>query len=150
MACPPDNRSCMRLCFGMFPSTSRHDEVRPMKSIKFFSLILMCATSCLALVLPAIGVVSFPRQLTDHSAFQSMDQSPGLENSSILPGQPTFAVSASYPNSEGIPPSLGNSLLVPNAPVNKMGMGLWLLLVSTWFVSLFLWTVSPSPGVSKR
>jgi hypothetical protein len=121
-----------------------------MKSIKFLSLILMCATSSLALVLPAIGVVSFPRQLTDHSAFQSMDQAPRLESSSILPGQPSFAVSAPYPNSEGMPPSLGNSPLVPNAAVNKMGMGLWLLLVSTWFVSLFLWTISPAPGASKR
>lgn len=33
-----------------------------MKSMKFASLILLCATSLLALVLPALGVVSFPEQ----------------------------------------------------------------------------------------
>jgi hypothetical protein len=124
-----------------------------MKSIKFLSLILMCATSSLALILPAIGVVSFPRQLTDQStqsAIQAVGQTPGMENFSIPPGQPSFAVSAPYPNSEGMPPSLGNAPLVPNTPVNKMGMGLWLLLVSTWFVSLFLWTIAPTPGPSKR
>jgi hypothetical protein len=122
-----------------------------MKSIKFFSLILMCATSSLALILPAIGIVSFPRQLTDHSTIQAMmGQTPSLENSSIPSGQASFSVSAPYPNSEGMPPSLGNSPMVPNNPVNKVGMGLWLLLVSTWFLSLFLWTIAPSPGPSKR
>jgi len=35
-----------------------------MQSIKFMSLIVICATSCLALLLPAIGVVPFPRQLS--------------------------------------------------------------------------------------
>ncbi len=34
-----------------------------MKSLKFISLIMLCATSSLALVLPALGVVSFPEQL---------------------------------------------------------------------------------------
>lgn len=33
-----------------------------MRSLKFASLILLCATSILALVLPALGVVSFPEQ----------------------------------------------------------------------------------------
>ena len=33
-----------------------------MKSVKFASLTLLCATSILALVLPALGVVSFPEQ----------------------------------------------------------------------------------------
>jgi hypothetical protein len=121
-----------------------------MKSIKFFSLILMCATSSLALILPAIGVVSFPRQLTDHSTIQAMVQTPGLEKPSIPSGQASFSVSAPYPNSEGMPPSLGNSPMAPNNPVNKLGMGLWLLLVSTWFLSLFLWTIAPSPGTIKR
>jgi hypothetical protein len=113
----------------------------------------MCATSSLALILPAIGVVSFPRQLTDpsaRSAIQAVGQTPGMENYLAPSGQPSFAVSAPYLNSEGMPPSLGNGPLVPNTPVNKMGMGLWLLLVSTWFVSLFLWTIAPSPGASKR
>lgn len=110
----------------------------------------MCATSSLALILPAIGVVSFPRQLTDQSVTQTIGQTQGMENISIPPGQPSFAVSAPYPNSEGMPPSLGNAPLVPATPVNKMGMGLWLLLVSTWFVSLFLWTIAPNPGPSKR
>ena len=35
-----------------------------MQSIKFMSLIVICATSCLALLLPAIGVVPFPSQLS--------------------------------------------------------------------------------------
>lgn len=35
-----------------------------MQSIKFISLIVICATSCLALILPAVGVVPFPRELS--------------------------------------------------------------------------------------
>ena len=35
-----------------------------MQSIKFISLIVICATSCLALILPAVGVVPFPKQLS--------------------------------------------------------------------------------------
>lgn len=35
-----------------------------MQSIKFISLIVLCATSSMALFLPAIGVVPFPRHLS--------------------------------------------------------------------------------------
>lgn len=128
-----------------------------MKSIKFLSLILMCATSSLALILPAFGVVSFPRQLTDRSAIQATGQTEPFSNGLILPGQVilpgqgSVAVSTPFPNSDGFPPSLETNALTPKTSVNKMGMGLWLLLVSTWFLSLFVWTIAPVPGgPSKR
>jgi hypothetical protein len=111
----------------------------------------MCATSSLALILPAFGVVSFPRQLTDHSAIQATGQTEPFSNGLILPGQGSVAVSTPFPNSDMFPPSLESNAPAPKSSVNKMGMGLWLLLVSTWFLSLFVWTIAPVPGgASKR
>jgi len=46
--------------------------------MKFTGLILICATSCLALILPAIGVVHFPKTSESLSAASSIASSQGL------------------------------------------------------------------------
>ncbi|XZE21137.1 hypothetical protein SH449x_001034 [Pirellulaceae bacterium SH449] len=43
-----------------------------MQSIKFISLIVLCATSSMALFLPAIGVVPFPRHLSGNPSQNGM------------------------------------------------------------------------------
>lgn len=43
-----------------------------MQSIKFISLIILCATSSMALFLPAIGVVPFPRHLSGNLSQNGM------------------------------------------------------------------------------
>ena len=39
-----------------------------LKTMKFTGLILICASSCLALILPAIGVVHFPKRVLPQSS----------------------------------------------------------------------------------
>ena len=46
--------------------------------MKFTGLILICATSCLALILPAIGVVQFPKTSESRYAASSLASSHGL------------------------------------------------------------------------
>lgn len=150
-----------------------------MKSVKFLSLILMCATSSLALILPAIGVVSFPRQLIDPSASHTLQTTslqpvnaipqngvailpggswppPGSNNTPGLPGPGGFPISAPAPNMDGFPPSLTTNSSsesggqLPTTTVNKMGMGLWLVLLSTWLLALFVWGIAPSPTPNRR
>ena len=41
--------------------------------MKFTGLILICATSCLALILPAIGVVQFPKSLKSRTGTLATD-----------------------------------------------------------------------------
>ena len=64
--------------------------------MKFTGLILICASSCLALILPAIGVVHFP-QATQHS--------------SAGQASPTFATSTPAPTPQFPGPTQSN---VPN------------------------------------
>lgn len=149
-----------------------------MKSMKFASLILLCATSSLGLILPAIGVVSFPQQLIRQSDLQQTSMTPG--QAPITPGvwQPAqgsapvpFAphgtsnqgglpITTNLPAaSSSSPPSLDpQSLTQPTAlslnmqgdEPNKIGTGLWLLLGPIWIASLIMWTIAPGPKTNKK
>jgi len=70
--------------------------------MKFTGLILICATSCLALILPAIGVVHFPKSSESLSAASSIASSQGLPVStqSGMGFSPT-----NLPWSQSLPPS---------------------------------------------
>jgi hypothetical protein len=48
------------------------------KNMKFTGLILICATSCLALILPAIGVVQFPKNPESTFGPSSLSPSQGF------------------------------------------------------------------------
>ena len=57
-----------------------------MQSIKFISLIVICATSCLALILPAVGVVPFPKELSGapaHAASALPASDPSFNNGGV-------------------------------------------------------------------
>ena len=91
--------------------------------MKFTGLILICATSCLALILPAIGVVHFPKTLESTSRPSGLALSQGFPvmAQSVLGSTPTNQPwtqelpFASQPNSpfpgSALPPS---SRLPPN------------------------------------
>ena len=96
--------------------------------MKFTGLILICATSCLALILPAIGVVQFPKTSESLSAASSLASSPSLPVStqSGMGSSPTNLpwTQSIPPNSQQaspfqsytLPPSLmPPSLMPPNA-----------------------------------
>jgi hypothetical protein len=57
---------------------------------------------------------------------------------------------------DGFPPSLTTNSSsesggqLPTTTVNKMGMGLWLVLLSTWLLALFVWGIAPSPTPNRR
>lgn len=139
-----------------------------MQSIKFISLIVMCATSCLALLLPAVGVVPFPKQLSGINtplpptnpstidAFGNQNPTantmPGLpisaSNVAGLPVSPTLSSSnfaggdAIQGTGNAIPPSTGIEIV---SKYDTLGFGIWLLLVPIWIVSLVVWSVTPTP-----
>lgn len=149
-----------------------------MKSMKFASLILLCATSSLALVLPALGVVSFPQQLIRQSDLQPTSMTAGPDpmqpgnwqpaqgstsanfGSQGIPGQGGLPIATTFPPAPASsPPSLDPngfaqpSHLAGNIPVdepNKIGTGLWLLLGPIWIASLIMWTVAPGPKANKK
>ena len=150
-----------------------------MKSMKFASLILLCATSSLALVLPALGVVSFPQQLIKNSDLPSTTSVPGPEGGPTGGWQPAqgglpiatgFANSSLPPSATTAPPSFPSQSLVPpsldpralNDPTlqqnsvgveehpSKVGTGLWLLLGPIWLASLCMWTIAPGPKTGKK
>ena len=75
--------------------------------MKFTGLILICATSCLALILPAIGVVHFPKTSESLSAASSIASSQGLPVStqSGMGFSPT-----NLPWSQVLPPSSQQAL----------------------------------------
>lgn len=93
-----------------------------MQSIKFISLIIICATSCLALILPAVGVVPFPRELSGARS-PSADSLPngsdvtanGALSASQTPGSGPWGV-------ETAGQSLSGSTL-PGLPVSMNGVG---------------------------
>jgi len=84
--------------------------------MKFTGLILICATSCLALILPAIGVVHFPKSSESLSAASSIAASQGL------PVSTQSGAGFSQTNlqwSQSIPPSslqaISTSLMPPSS-----------------------------------
>lgn len=82
--------------------------------MKFTGLILICATSCLALILPAIGVVQFPKTT------ESLSVASNIESLSGLP-----------------------------VSTQKLGMGVWLMLVPVCLIGLAMWTFAPNPSGAK-
>lgn len=150
-----------------------------MKSMKFASLILLCATSSLALILPALGVVSFPQELIKNSDLPSTMSAPGPDGVTTggwQSAQGGLPIAASIPSSSLgtpatiAPPSLatpplsppsldpmahGHSTFEPNIVSDeknpsKVGTGLWLLLGPVWLASLAMWTIAPGPKTGKK
>ncbi|MFZ4468482.1 MAG: hypothetical protein ACOYOZ_04445 [Pirellula sp.] len=175
--------------------------------MKFTGLILMCAASSLALLLPALGVVKFPVLDNQIAAGVAPGSDPDLARSSSAPysaasarsgtqnlGQPGQLLGQlpSYPdgnragNSGGQSNGLGNGdpgttpgLLAaaqasagnapegnldgsqnPNRPKlgrlpfteipsQRLGLGVWLLLVPVQFLGLGMWTFGTSPKRAK-
>jgi hypothetical protein len=146
--------------------------------MKFAGLILICASSSLALLLPALGVVKFPMlsenqsATANHTSTQSdtpNSQTPGLQAaaessaSSILnpnapnPGLPVIFNQAPQPT-PSIPqldnPNTQNNQLgklpFTDIPTQKVGLGAWLLLAPTLLVGLAMWTFSPPPKSPKN
>jgi len=171
--------------------------------MKFTGLILMCAASSLALLLPALGVVKFPvldnrivaggapgsdPELAPASSapYSAALASSGTQNQG-LPGQlPGFPDGSRAGNSAGQPNGVGNGdsgttagLLAaaqasvqsepegnldgsqnPNRqrlgripfteiPSQRLGLGVWLLLVPVQFLGLGMWTFGTSPKRAK-
>lgn len=134
------------------------------KTMKFTGLILICASSCLALILPAIGVVQFPK-IAEHmpsSAVSGPPQAAFATPGSNAPGwaaaRPTSMQSDVLPGasfSSPFPPSLQQA--VPpllqesdgKSSTYKFGMGAWLLLGPLCLIGLALWTFSPNPSIGK-
>ena len=98
--------------------------------MKFTGLILICATSCLALILPAIGVVQFPKASEPLYADTSLASSQGLPVSTqsgmgssptTLPWTPSMQPSsqqASHFQASTMPPSLMPPNFMPPGPVS--------------------------------
>ena len=140
--------------------------------MKFIGLILICASSCLALILPAIGVVQFPSEV------RSAKQLPiSLNLPSESPQQPQALVAAPASNGTGWEPATPSIMppgqlpnaaspfppppqpqvsaqpsptdqveLVEKSSTSKLGMGVWLLLGPICLIGLALWSLSPNPS----
>ncbi|MFO0013108.1 MAG: hypothetical protein ACK553_10215 [Planctomycetota bacterium] len=133
--------------------------------MKFTGLILICAASSLALLLPALGVVKFPM-------VDSRQASAGLVDPSMPQGLPVAATglpvhaNAGLPNAElGQPAAAGPlsagpgpsstgqgafSLVGPPWTKQKVGISAWLLLGPVLLLGLGLWTFGPNRGGSGR
>lgn len=133
--------------------------------MKFAGLILICASSCLALILPAVGVVQFPKvsrggmaQIPNTSP-NSINRADGLPVSTtsntwaphqaitneLLPNH----VPSPFPNAA--PEAVANQVPVENRSVldMKLGMGIWLLLAPACLLGLAMWTFGPMPSGSR-
>ena len=175
--------------------------------MKFTGLILMCAASSLALLLPALGVVKFPVLDNQIAAGVAPGSDPDLAPASSAPysaasassgtqnlGQPGQLLGQlpSYPdgnragNSGGQSQGLGNGdpgitpgllaaaqasagnapegnldgsqnlnrprlghLPFTEIPSQRLGLGVWLLLVPVQFLGLGMWTFGTSPKRAK-
>jgi len=146
--------------------------------MKFTGLVLICATSCLALILPAIGVVHFPKvQLSTASGSNTAGPTASVPvTTRIAPNpipnstpwtqatpQQEFKPSLNgipdspFPGSPLLPAALPQPDLAPPASLgadaeiasNKFGMGIWLLLAPVCLIGLAMWSFSPNPSVTK-
>ena len=140
--------------------------------MKFTGLILICASSCLALILPAFGVVQFPKNLVTakNPSGSAVSTNTGLPPASSFPNafQGEIASNASFsgslseilPNANlparesPFPPSLlGSSenqvANNSNRTLSKFGMGVWLLLGPVCLIGLGMWSFSRNPSSSK-
>jgi hypothetical protein len=145
--------------------------------MKFTGLILICASSCLALILPAIGVVQFPtaprsaKQLPvslnlpseSPQQAQALVAAPASNGTGWVPANPPIMQSGQLPNAASpFPPPLqpqdsaqpsptDQVGLVEKSSTSKLGMGVWLLLGPIILIGLALWTFSPNPSpVGKK
>ncbi len=136
--------------------------------MKFTGLILICAASCLALILPAIGVVKFPVVDQNYSQLTEF-QSNVNQGNALLNGFTTTEASNSSQSSLGpngtLPVRTMTDLIsnsgqtTPNNPTSsgatnsqefsiasqRLGMSIWLLLGPTALVGLIMWTIFPAP-----
>ena len=146
--------------------------------MKFTGLILICATSCLALILPAIGVVHFPKARLAASpdsvagsstvSFHITTQNAPGPSSNNLPWTPATSQQEINPSLYGMPnsPFPGSPLppaalpqpqstdpatLAVDATItsHKLGLGIWLLLAPICLIGLAMWSFSPNPSVAK-
>ena len=140
--------------------------------MKFTGLILICASSCLALILPAFGVVHFPKSsftaknptgtavstnsgLPPASSFPNAFQGGNTQSANLAGSFSEILPGASLPSRESpFPPSLsGNSesqiASNSNRTLSKFGMGVWLLLGPVCLIGLGMWSFSRNPSSSK-
>jgi hypothetical protein len=131
--------------------------------MKFIGLILMCAASSMALLLPAIGVVKFP--ILDQASLQqaqaSTSQDPLQSTPAQNPDPQTSAgllVAAQVSGADNAPqapqpPAPTSELLgklpFTQIPSQRMGLGVWLLLVPSILLGLAMWTFGSNPKTSK-
>jgi hypothetical protein len=145
--------------------------------MKFTGLILICASSCLALILPAIGVVQFPSKVRSAKQLpislnlpsespqqaQALVAAPASNGTGWEPATPSTRPSGQLPNAASpFPTSLQPQAsaqptptdqvgLVEKSSTSKLGMGVWLLLGPIILIGLALWTFSPNPSpVGKK
>jgi hypothetical protein len=149
------------------------------QNMKFAGLILICASSSLALLLPALGVVKFPLQSNPSSSNASWTTSaqaspPGAAVSSdpqgILAGSllgsnlpppignlqsgsstPSTNLGANTdPSSSMDPPSIGlGKIPFTQIASQKLGLGVWLSLGPVILLGLGIWTLAPAPRKLK-
>ena len=130
--------------------------------MKFMGLILMCAASSMALLLPAMGVVKFP--VLNQATIQGLiDETQGTTaNIAENPDPQTSAgmlVAAQIsgaPNTPEATESKGSiktdylgKIPVTQIGSQRVGLGVWLLLLPTILLGLFMWTFGSSPKSSK-
>ena len=145
--------------------------------MKFTGLILICASSCLALILPAIGVVQFPSEVRSAKQLpvsvnlppassqqpEALTAAPASNGTGWVPANPSTMQSGQLPNAASpFPPPLQPQVsaqpsptdhmgLVEKSSTSKLGMGVWLLLGPIILIGLVLWTFSPNPSpVGKK
>jgi hypothetical protein len=116
--------------------------------MKFTGLILICATSALALLLPALGMVKFPMVDVRSESSVAIDPSappglpvatPGLSGG--MPSSPTDSSTA--PTTA---PSAPASLLGPPWTRQKLSLNAWLMLGPVMLLGIGLWTLAPNRG----
>lgn len=140
--------------------------------MKFTGLILICASSCLALILPAFGVVQFPKSSVSakYPSGSSVSTNSGLPPASSFPNAfqggntPSANLAGSFseilpganlpPTESPLPPSLGGNSENQIAnhskrTLSKFGMGVWLLLGPVCLIGLGMWSFSRNPSSSK-
>ncbi len=85
--------------------------------MKFTGLILICASSCLALILPAIGVVQFPKTMQPQSSLMQTSTFPTSTPTSTPVSAPSNAGSAqsNFPNSPQWTPASPQRDFLPNS-----------------------------------
>lgn len=138
----------------------------PFAMIKFTGLILICAASALALLLPALGVVKFPMvsgMIVPGTIVPGTSQvnPPSLSETNV--GLPPTIPQATIPQAaipQAVPPGLLTGTNVAGTPAaasdsgpilfgppwtkQKVGLNVWLLLGPVLVIGLVMWTFAPN------